>query len=498
MSTRREDDSRPKGNVTSQRTTARDVPIAKYKEVPVGTSPPGALRGPSLLPGQGAPERIIPEEVELAVLRTAETLDGPNVARAAARRKPELPGSPSPTPVSVEVPRVRSMTPGLDELTSTPPSPSGRSIQSGTLMSVGSVDPRAPTELSLPSPRPLSVSERAAYFGPGAVVDRSEPVGSSSPPERQSQPVVESNRLPEVAPRTSSPGFEPTPNSSPRSVPVGSGAPSLRASQPDSVAPPARDFARAPRSYSPVSPAPARPPSPPSAAEASRHARPGPHSSPDIAPRFQIHSELDALPRELREDNFDLRSAYTQREPLASRKPQSSSDWGSVHAPVSDRASGEPMSRPSNRHSTSAMTLLVDRGRESTPPGAAPAPVRRATVPLSWLVAAAIGVLVALLGVWILRAPNPQDTAHVPDDRSSASAPSAAPVLIPPSVRQAAPLVETSRLQASANSAPPVPHPASAATKSPPAPRATDPLLSAPSAPPAAADPSAKAHQSIY
>jgi S-DNA-T family DNA segregation ATPase FtsK/SpoIIIE len=496
MSTRREDDSRPKGNVTSQRTTARDVPIAKYKEVPVGTSPPGALRGPSLLPGQGAPERIIPEEVELAVLRSAETLDGPNVARA--RRRPELPGSPSPTPVSVEVLRVRSVPPGLDELNSTPPSPSGRSIQSGTLMSVGSVDPRAPTELSLPSPRPLSVSERAAYFGPGAVVDRSSPVNVSTAPERQSQPAIESNRLPEVAVRTSSPGFEPSPNSSPRSVPVGSGSPSLRASQPDSVAPPAQNFARPPRSYSPVSPAPSRSASPPSAAEASRVARPGPRSSPDIAPQFQIHSELDALPRELLEDNFDLRSAHTQREPLASRKPQSSSDWSSAHAPVSDRAPGEPMSRPSSRHSTSAMTLLVDRGRESTPPGSAPTPLRRAVVPLSWLLAAAVGVLVALLAVWILHAPSPQDTARVADDRASASAPSAAPVLLPPSTREAAPLVQTARPQASAVSAPALPHPASAALKSPSAPHAADPSLSAPPLPPSAAEASAKARQSIY
>ena len=145
MSTRREDDSRPKGNVTSQRTTARDVPIAKYKEVPVGTSPPGALRGPSLLPGRGAPEKIIPEDVELAVLRDAETLDGPNVARAAKRRA-EPSNSPSPMPVSVEVPRPRSLPPL--EVATTPTSPSARSIQSGTLMSIGSIDPRAPTEVS--------------------------------------------------------------------------------------------------------------------------------------------------------------------------------------------------------------------------------------------------------------------------------------------------------------------------------------------------------------
>jgi hypothetical protein len=493
MSTRREDDSRPKGNVTSQRTTARDVPIAKYKEVPVGTSPPGALRGPSLLPGQGAPERIVPEEIELAVLRSAETLDGPNVARAVARRRPDLPGSPSPTPVSVEVPRVRSVPPGLDELSSTPPSPSGRSIQSGTLMSVGSVDPRAPTELSLPSPRPLSVSERAAYFGPGAVVDRSSPVSLS-------QPLIESGRLPPVSVRASSPELDRAPSSSPRSVPIGSGSPGARSSQPDSVAPPAQNFARAPRSYSPVSPEPSRSPAPLSDAEASRLARPGPRSSPDIAPKFQIHSELDALPRELVVDNFDLRSAHTQREPLASRKPQPSSDWISAHAPVSEKASGESMSRPSSRHSTSAMTLLVDRGRESTPPGSAPAQVRRAAVPLSWLLAAAIGVIVALLAVWVLRAPSPQDSARVPDDRASASAPSAAPVLLPPtSPREAAPVVQTARPQASVSTALAAPHPASSAVKSPAAPAHTgDPFVGAPSAPPSATDPSAKARQSIY
>ncbi|HEY1533153.1 MAG TPA: hypothetical protein VGF76_04020 [Polyangiaceae bacterium] len=447
------------------------------------------MRGHSLLPGQGAPERIIPEEVELAVLRSAETLDGPNVARA-GRQKPALPGSPSPSPVSVEVPRVRSVPPGLDELSSTPPAPSGRSIQSGTLMSVGSVDPRAPTELSLPSPRPLSVSERAAYFGPGAVVDRSSPVSLSSPPERQSQPAINSSQVPEVSLRASAPGFEPSPNSSPRSAPVGSGSPSFRASQPDSVAPPAQNFTRAPRSYSPISPA--QPPS----AEATRLARPGPRSSPDITPRFQVHSELDALPRELLQDNFDLRSAHTQREPLASRKPQPSSDWISAHAP--DGAALEPRSRPSSRHSTSAMTLLVDRGRESSLPGSEPAQRRRSAVPLGWLLAAAIALLVALFAVWVVRAPTAQDTARAPDDRASASAPSAAPLPLPPGSHEPARVVETVRPQASVPVAPALPHPALPAAKSPSVPRSADPFASPLPAPPSAADASARAHQSIY
>jgi hypothetical protein len=497
MSTRREDDSRPKGNVTSQRTTARDVPIAKYKEVPIGTVAPRGLRGPSLLPGQGAPERIVPEEVELAVLRDAETLDGPNVARVAAKRQPKLASSPSPMPVSVEVPRARSVPPGLDELTSTPPSPSGRSIQSGTLMSVGSIDPRAPTERALPSPRPLSVSERVAYFGPEAVVDRSPPT-LSPPTERQSRPAIDRGVLPPVAPRASSPGFESKPISSQRG-PAGTGAPVPRPSPgPDSVSPPARNFSRAPRSYSPVSGAPQSPVRP-SNADASRRGSHEPHSVPEVAAQFQIHSELDGLPHELQEDTFDLRKAHTQREPLAGRKPHPSSDWVTLHAPAPESAS---RSRPS-RSSTSAVTVLLDRNRASAPPSADPLPVPRAMVPLSWLIAAAVGVAVVLLALWILRASTAQDTARVPDDRATASGPSLAPLLVPPgppapgSLQTAAPL-------ASAAAAPRLtaPRPAVARPAATPSARGDAPFAngSPPSAPAASAgaDASAKARQSIY
>src|SRR3954462_9280038 len=128
MSKRREDDSRPSASAISQRATLRDVPAAKYKDGAVGTVAPRGLRGPSLLPGQGAPGRIIPEDEELAVLRDAETLDGPKVARAAASKRaaPES-SSPSPMAVSVEVPRARSIPPAQGEYGSTPPSPSARS-----------------------------------------------------------------------------------------------------------------------------------------------------------------------------------------------------------------------------------------------------------------------------------------------------------------------------------------------------------------------------------
>lgn len=488
MSTRREDDSRPKGNATSQRTTARDVPIAKYKEVPVGTSPPGALRGPSLLPGRGAPEKIIPEEIELAVavLRDAETLDGQNVARATAQRQPDLSNSPSPMPVSVEVPRVRSVLP-LEQVATTPTSPSARSIQSGTLMSIGSIDPRAPTERSLPSPRPLSVSERAAYFGPEAVVDR-----SPSQPDIESRPVVTE--------RTGYPRLESKPVSSGRGAPLPVRA--RLSSHPDSSAPPAQKFARAPLSYSPVLPPVSLPPesAPRSQGEGSRSSRPGPQSKREDSPKFRIHSELEAVPHELCQDAFDLRSAQTQREPLASRKPISSADWSATPEPLNL----EPRLR-SSRHSTSAMTLKVDRMRDSLPPSSEPPPVRRATIPLSWVIAAALGIIVALLALWVLRAPAAPESARVPDDRASAS--SGAPLLAPPNPHESAPVAPATPLPVGAPAAPllsvhaPAANPVAKVASGLPsssAPNAHGPDSAAAAPSLAAPDGSAKVRQSIY
>jgi hypothetical protein len=485
--------------------------MAKYKELPVGTAPPGALRGPSLLPGRGAPEKIIPEEVELAVLRDAETLDGPNVARAATRRRAEPSHSPSPMPVSVEVPRARSVHP-LEEVATTPTSPSARSIQSGTLMSIGSIDPRAPTELSLPSPRPLSVSERAAYFGPEAVVDR-----SPSQPEIESRSALSGPPLrrpafsrPPPTERASYPGPESRPVSS---APVGPlPARGRLSSHPDTSAPRAQTFAHAPPSYSPVpshSPVPSYSPVPShSPLPVSRPPRPAPRphseaprssgsavgSAPDIPPKFQIHSELAAVPRELLEDSFDLRSAHTQREPLASRKPISSANW----ALTPDPPSLEPHSSAPSRHSTSAMTLKVESARDSLPPTSEPPFARRATVPLSWLIAAALGVLVALLAVWLLREPAARDSARLPDDRASASAPHAGPVLAPPTLREPGPGARVSPLSGGAVSAPPLTMRSPGASL---AAKVGSGLSSARSAQPAvsaAPDASAKARQSIY
>jgi len=499
MSKRREDDSRPSASAISQRATVREVPAAKYKDASVGTLAPRGLRGPSLLPGQGAPERVVPEDVELAVLRGADTLDGPKVARAAASNRPPPPESrsPSPTPVSVEVPRARSIPP--TQYGSTPPTPSARSIQSGTLMSIGSVDPRAPTELSLPSPRPMSVSERAAYLGPAAVVDRapltSRPGASGTP--SQSRDVTERPAPPSIAPS----------REAPRSVPAGPASvrPSLR---PDSVSPPAQNFARPPHSYSPVSlsttpttmkpprptPTPMRPPrptpKPPRPEPPPSVAPPPPSSDLGVPPQFQIHSDLDAVPHEVQDDAFDLRSASTMREPLASRRVQSSADW-TPHGPVSAPQSEADRSLRSNRSSSPAVTILVDRGRESAPEASEhPAP-QRAAVPLSWVLGAAtFAVILALIVAFALRPSAPPQAATPLDGRPSAAAPSTAEAAprdaLPPSTTPG-----TKR-----------PGAASAVRPTSTAPKSTRTVGSAAGSasatPQASADPNAKAHQAIY
>jgi len=486
----------------SQRATVREVPAAKYKDASVGTIAPRGLRGPSLLPGQGAPERIVPEEVELAVLRDAETLDGPKVARAATQRPPAPARLPSPTPVSVEVPRARSIPPALDEYTSTPPTPSARSIQSGTLMSIGSVDPRAPTELSLPSPRPMSLSERAAYLGPAAVVDSTQPNSQPSlpaPPSKSREPVVTQRPGPASVP----PSLRP----SPRSVPASSAG--MRPSPaPDSVAPPAQNFGRAPHSYSPTSlsskpppmkpprptPTPMKPPrptsKPPRPEAAPSVPPPAPSSGLGVPPQFQIHSELEAVPHEVQEDAFDLRSASTMREPLASRKRQPSADW-TPHGPVSAPSSEAERSLRSNRSSSPAVTILVDRTRESAPPTSERTPPPRAAVPLSWVLgAAAFAVVLALIVAFALRPSAPPQAASPLDGRTSAAA---------PNMPEAAPRDSTPPSIAPGTKRPGA---ASAARPSSTAPKSTRPAVSAAgsasAAPSTSADPNSKVHQSIY
>jgi hypothetical protein len=387
----------------------------------------------------------------------------------------------------------------LGEYASTPPSPSARSIQSGTLMSIGSVDPRAPTELSLPGPRPMSVSERAAYLGPEAVVDRTPPNSQSAPPatltSRREGGVSARPGPPSAAPpsRSNSPGSVPAPSAGTR--------PSVK---PESVAPMAQNFARPPRSSAPVSlsptPTPMKPPrptpmKPPRPTPKPPRPDPVPSEPPaassglGVPPKFQIHSDLDAVPHEVQDDAFDLRSASTQREPLASRKARPSADW-TPHGPVSSPPSEGELRVRANRSSSPAVTILVDRARESTPEASEQSAPQRAAVPLSWVLgAAAFAVILALIVAFALRPPPPPQAAAPLDSRASAAAPSTAEVMphdsAPPTV-----LPGAKRVGAPSSARPTGTTPKSAKTPSP--------ASSTNAAPQASADPNSKFHPSIY
>jgi len=386
-----------------------------------------------LQPGQGAPEAINPDEVELAVLREADTLDGPRVARVAPR-KAAAPGSLPPRPVSVEVPRSRAQPP-LDLEALTPKTPSARSVQSGTLMSIGSVDPRAPTELSLPSPRRPPVSSERPYPVPEAVVDHTPPMH----PERR-----EPMRLGGQAVSHSDPEWSPyaRPAVSAR-PPVSSGRLGPQSSLPgyigaDSPAPAARNFAREPESY-PGSDRYGQPPK--------SSSRPSSRYAPDPPPDFQIHAELDALPHDygFPEDGFDLRGVSTQREPLAGRRLASSPEFLAEPevAPEPASISQRGLIRLSGPSSSSAITLWVDRARarassadfgdaEGVPSSSQPRP--RHTVPLSWVVGAAfVGLTVAVLMLVAMRGERPAAPQVSTSDRAAA-APAPVAVVAPGTV----------------------------------------------------------------
>jgi len=206
-----------------------------------------------------------------------------------------------------------------------------------------------------------------------------------------------------------------------------------------------------------------------------------------VPPQFQIHSEVDAVPHELQEDTFDLRSVSTQREPLASRKVQASTDW-TAHGPASVESE---RSLRANRSSSPAVTILVDRGRESTPPASEHAPPPRAAVPLSWVLgAAAFAVILALIVAFALRPSAPPQASSPLDGRTSAVAPSTAEIAprdsAPPSVAPGAKRAGAASVARPASAAPKAARPASSSS------------AAASAIPLPSADPNSKVHQSIY
>ncbi len=146
------------------RTTARDVPFTRGVE----SEPAPEGQRPAQLPRDPSYEAEL-AQVDLAVLRDPERR-APSTKQA-GRRGQSLPGQP-PESVTPESPGTRSLQQVASGQSPEPPSSGGRAVASGTLLSVGAVDPRGKTERTLETPR-MFISQQEtvgeAYFKPGKI-----------------------------------------------------------------------------------------------------------------------------------------------------------------------------------------------------------------------------------------------------------------------------------------------------------------------------------------
>ena len=160
-------DERDKATDSRARPTARDVPFARG----AGSESEPAPRGqrPNQLPRDPTYEAEL-AKVELAVLRDRDRRDDPPTKQG-GRSHHSVVGQP-PESVTPESPGARASRPSSAAPQSgDPPSSSGRAVASGTLLSVGAVDPRGRTEPTLETPRMFfsQPEGREAYFKPGKI-----------------------------------------------------------------------------------------------------------------------------------------------------------------------------------------------------------------------------------------------------------------------------------------------------------------------------------------
>jgi hypothetical protein len=162
-----ERDKSSRGKESQARTTARDVPFMRGADSESEPAPRG--QRPAQLPRDPTYEAEL-AQVELAVLRDPVRRDDPSTKQGGGRRGHQFaPGQP-PESVTPESPGTRSA--GDATRSPEPPSSSGRAVASGTLLSVGAVDPRGKTERTLETPRMyFSQLEDGgeAYFKPGKI-----------------------------------------------------------------------------------------------------------------------------------------------------------------------------------------------------------------------------------------------------------------------------------------------------------------------------------------
>lgn len=166
MTDERDESSRGKESVG--RNTARDVPLVRGAGADSEPAPRG--QRPAQLPRDPTYEAEL-AQVELAVLRDPERRDDPSTKQGGGRRGHEYTPGHAPESVTPESPGAHAREVALGR-SPDPPSSGGRAVASGTLLSVGAVDPRGKTERTLETPRmffsrPDEGAE--AYFKPGKI-----------------------------------------------------------------------------------------------------------------------------------------------------------------------------------------------------------------------------------------------------------------------------------------------------------------------------------------
>lgn len=393
MTDERDKSSRAKESLA--RTTARDVPLVRG----AGSESEPAPRGqrPGQLPRDPTYEAEL-AQVELAVMRDPARRDDPSTKQGGGRRAHEYTAGQPPESVTPESPGTRNHADIATGRSPEPPSSGGRSVASGTLLSVGAVDPRGKTERTLETPRMFFSQlddSGEAYFRPGKIpavtvhqtleTETVKLADSIDPRRAKTIPRLDRAQLAKMAEGWREPDSE---------APVARSAPASDFEQPESSIPRPWDGP----DYEPVSSLGER-----------DHDR-------------QIHASLSPF-REQAEASFSLDGAVTRPEPYVAR-----------------RASDPPESTPAPEQNAipTQRDLPAHRIEASLPP---PAPVSRAgrtavdsTVPLSegvspttasiaaeepraraaWPNYAAFAVALVLavaFGMWLTRGSEPQQAA---------------------------------------------------------------------------------------
>lgn len=492
MSSDRDKPSR--GGDSVARPTARDVPYTRGADTETESAPRG--QRPADLPRDPTYEAEL-AQVDLAVLRDPKPRDVPSTRQVLRHGHAIVHPSPpeSVTPESPGTRASRSRAPGVST-SPEPPSSAGRSVASGTLLSVGAVDPRGKTEKNLETPRMFFSQVDAGsevYFRPGKI-----PAVTINPPI-ETETVMLSDSVDPRRAKTIPPRIDrapPPPSVSPTSSPRDSDhavAYSPR-SIPDLVLP-ADSMARGEHDHY------AEPP----ASIASDH-------------DGQIHASLSQF-RDEGTPSFSLQGAATRPEPLAARR-QSDVPAEPDSAPPDPNGVATHRDLPLHRIQASTpppasvdkVTLPASRSRVS----GAPAPASEGPTPTTASIAAEAPVarpawhnyaaffgalaIALLLGTWWTRyrgqdvEPAPTVRLAPPDAPLSDEARPLTPA--PIALRSAAPPLAP---RASEPALAPAPAAASARTTQRAEPKLSAPVVSSPPSPaPRSSNPSKTARETIF